>query len=594
MSVLVREENDVVAARQRARQIALLVGFGSHDQVRIATAVSEVARNAFQHAGSGRVEFTLTLAPHPPSLWITVTDRGPGIADLDSVLAGRHYGAASASIGLMGSRRLMDGFEIQSSPGNGTLVRLSKTLPADAPPLKPPAVASIAAQLAQEGLSAAREAEMQNHDLLETLESLRKRDVELERRHEELRRINSELEETNRGVVALYAELDEKAVALRNADELKGRFLRHVSHEFRTPLNSILALTQLLLRRTDGGLTAEQERQVGYIRHAAQELTELVNDLLDLAKVEAGKTEVHVSRINLAQLFGTLRGVMRPLVVSDTVSLIFEEPPTDLWFHSDESKVSQIVRNLVSNALKFTERGEVRVSAEVSEAWLKVSVSDTGIGIAPEHQEQIFQEFTQIASEIQGRVKGTGLGLPLSRKLALLLGGELAVTSHPGTGSVFTLKIPTTSVGGALPIRPITGSDCILIIDDDEAARYIVRQRFRGTQYRLIEAPGGIEGAERARFEHPALILLDLMMPDRNGFEVLDDLKRDPATRDIPVIIHTSRGLRESELERLADRHAGILPKGEFWPANILEYIRKLLGESGLFADEPVMGQVKS
>jgi CheY-like chemotaxis protein/anti-sigma regulatory factor (Ser/Thr protein kinase) len=280
---------------------------------------------------------------------------------------------------------------------------------------------------------------------------------------------------------------------------------------------------------------------------------------------------------------------MRPLLTGDAVALVFEDPPEDFVFDSDESKIAQILRNLISNALKFTERGEVRISSEVAGGWLQVSVADTGIGIAPEDRERIFQEFAQIDSKIQGRVKGTGLGLPLSRKLATLLGGELHMTSTPGRGSTFVLRIP---VGARDASSPAAGTepDSILIIDDDEAARYIIRQRFRGTRYRLLEAPGGVEGAERARFERPALTLLDLVMPDRSGFDVLDDLKSDPATRGIPVVIHTSRRLRQSDFDRLADRHAGVLPKEEFWPPEVMEYIKKLLGESDLFADERPLG----
>jgi signal transduction histidine kinase/CheY-like chemotaxis protein len=414
---------------------------------------------------------------------------------------------------------------------------------------------------------------------------LRQREQELEKRQTELRRINAELEETNRGVVALYAELDEKAGALRHADELKGRFLRHVSHEFRTPLNSIVALTGLLERGTDGDLTSEQARQVGYIRQAALDLTEMVNDLLDLAKVEAGKTEVHFTRIDLAQLFGALRGVMRPIVASDAVNLIIEDPRKPFTFDSDESKIGQILRNLVSNALKFTERGEVRVRSAVSGSWLEISVTDTGIGIAAEDRERIFQEFAQIDSAIQGRVKGTGLGLPLSRKLATLLNGDLTVESEPG-GSKFTLRIPVAAGGGESGADNEWRPDSILIIDDEEMARYIARQRFRGMRYRVIEAGGGVEGAERARFERPALILLDLMMPDRNGFDVIEDLKSDPQTRGIPVMIHTSLHLSELDLERLANRQAGLLPKHGSWPPGAREYIKNLLGETDLFSGE--------
>jgi signal transduction histidine kinase len=584
LTVLVREEVDVVAARQRARQIACLAGFSRQDQVRIATAVSEVARNAVQHAGGGRVEFALALAEQPQTLAVTITDHGPGITDLDAVLHAPPHSVGGAG-SLIGARRLMDRFEINSEPGQGTTVRFAKTLPPEAPRLNAAAVGAMSAQINREHISPAHEAQVENRDLLETLASLERREAELERRHAEVRRINSELEETNRGVVALYAELDEKAAALRHADDIKGRFLRHVSHEFRTPLNSILALTQLLLRHTDGPLASEQERQVGYIHRAAQDLTELVNDLLDLAKVEAGKTEVHLGVINLGQLFGTLRGLMRPLVTSDMVALIFDDPPELFTFESDESKLSQILRNLISNALKFTEHGEVRIAYQISDGWLNLSVSDTGIGIAPEYQERIFQEFAQVDHAIQGRVKGTGLGLPLSRKLAALIGGDVTVSSAPGAGSTFTLRVPLRSRAEAAGDG--TQPDSILIVDDDEAARYIVRQRFRGTHYRILEAPGGIEGAERARFERPALVLLDLVMPDRSGLDVLDDLKRDPTTSDIPIIIHTSHRLREFDLERLAGRHAGILPKGDVWPDETLDYIRKLLAEPQLFGDKP-------
>jgi CheY-like chemotaxis protein/two-component sensor histidine kinase len=391
--------------------------------------------------------------------------------------------------------------------------------------------------------------------------------------------------------VALYAELDERAAALRGANELKGRFLRHVSHEFRTPLNSIYALSQMLLRRMDGDLTLEQERQVGYIRQAAQDLTDMVNDLLDLAKVESGTTQVHYSQVYLGQVFRSLRGVMRPLVPSESVSLVFQEPPDNFCFRSDETKLAQILRNLISNALKFTEYGSVRVYYELAGSRLLLRVSDTGIGIAPEDHERIFQEFGQIHNPIQTRVKGTGLGLPLSRKMASLLGGELTVESQPGEGATFTLSLPFDVQEEEVPGEPATKTNVVLIIDDDASARYLVRQRFRGSPVQLIDAPGGIEGAERARFERPALILLDLSMPDRSGFDVLEDLKSDPSTVAIPVIVHTSRKLTQSDLERLGNRHAAILPKGETWPPSILNYIKSVLGEPELFNGEPASGQ---
>src|SRR5262249_20502651 len=204
---------------------------------------------------------------------------------------------------------------------------------------------------------ALEEVRQQNQELLRTL-------GELQKRQTELRQLNRELEDTNRGVVALYAELDEKADYLRRASEMKSRFLSNMSHEFRTPLNSIQSLARLLLDRSDGDLMPEQEKQVSYIRKAAEDLTELVNDLLDLAKVEAGKVIVRPTEFEAGPLFGALRGMLRPLLTHNaSVALVFEEPVGVPTLNTDESKVSQILRNFISNALKFTERGEVRVSA---------------------------------------------------------------------------------------------------------------------------------------------------------------------------------------------------------------------------------------
>ena len=588
VAVSLRQELDIVTARQRARQIAALAGFGNQDQVRIATAVSEIARNCVQYGGGGRAEFLLDLESRSQSLIVQVADCGPGIAELDSVMSGAYRSATGMGIGLAGTQRLMDTFHLESAPGRGTKVLFSKYLPGQAARLTLADVHRMTGRLAQNRPTALPEEVLaQNHELLEMLESANRRDLELESRQAELRRLNSELEETNRGVVALYAELDEAAKALRQADELKSRFLSHVSHEFRTPCNSILGLTNLLLRRADGDLTSEQEKQVGFIRKGAQGLLEMVNDLLDLAKVEAGKTEIHLHRIEVPQLIGALRGMMRPLAVNDAVALIVEDPQPGLTIVSDEAKVGQILRNLISNALKFTESGEVRVATKVVGSEIQISVSDTGIGIAPQDQERIFQEFAQVHGPIQKKVTGTGLGLPLSLKLTHLLGGSLTISSSPGEGSTFTLTLPIGDVEE--PRQPESGegqSDSILIIDDEESARYVLRSRLRDTRYRILEASNGAEGAERARFERPALILLDLSMPVRSGFEVLDDLKSDPSTREIPVVIHTSRALTEADYDRLGNRHVAILPKGADPSPHALERIRTILNEPDLFAAE--------
>lgn len=673
----IRYEQDVVQARQRTREIAEQLGFDVQDQARLATAVSEIARNAFQYAGGGTVEFS--VAGEPQSFLVQIQDQGSGIPDLASVLEGRYASETGMGLGIVGAKRLMDSFEMASLPA-GTTVIMGKALPKRAPRVTDQQLQQLRETVGRSPQSPYEEIQRQNQELLRALAELRKRE-------EELIRLNQELEDTNRGVVALYAELDEKADSLQKANELKTRFLSNMSHEFRTPLNSVLSLSRMLLSRMDGDLTSEQEKQVTFIHKAADGLSELVNDLLDLAKVEAGKIEVHPSAFQVSDLFATLRGMLRPLLVQGaSVSLIFEEPDGICPLYTDEGKVAQILRNFISNALKFTEQGEVRISAKQTDQTVTFSVADTGIGIAPDDQERIFEDFIQIASRLQTQVKGTGLGLPLSRKLAELLGGSVSVSSHLGKGSTFSATIPIAhpeataalplwqstwqlqpdrlpilaiedqaetlfiyekhlqeskyqliaartleqarqaleqlrpaailldimlegqngwtflrelkgAETGAIPIIVITvidnqkqamalGADgflikpvdrlllldklnrlishqpqTILLIDDDPADRYIVKQLLTRSSLNTLEATSAREGLELARLEQPAAIVLDLVMPEMNGFEVLDRLKRDPATRLIPVIIHTSTQLDAAAQSSLAQQTVAILSK---------------------------------
>jgi signal transduction histidine kinase len=268
--------------------------------------------------------------------------------------------------------------------------------------------------------------------------------ADLLRRDEELEALRMELDETNRGVVALYAELDDKAAALRQVSDLKSRFLSYMSHEFRTPLGAIRSMSRILLDRLDGPLTPEQEKQVRFVESSALELTEMVNDLLDLAKIEAGRISVSPAWFAMVDLFAALRGMFKPILANRAVSLVFEEPVNAPQIFSDDKRLSQILRNFISNAIKFTTTGEVRVIAHSnSPGWITFAVKDTGIGIAAENLSSLFQDFTQVASPMQKYYHGTGLGLSLSRRLAELLGGSVAVQSELGRGSTFSVTIPT-------------------------------------------------------------------------------------------------------------------------------------------------------
>ncbi len=669
----IRFENDVVIARQKTRAIAAALKFDSQDQIRIATAVSEIARNTFQYGGGGTAEFRVDDSRK--MLLVTLRDRGRGINNLDEIMAGKYVSQTGMGLGIVGAKRLMDHFQIETKPGGGTTVVLGKEIPHQAARVGSAELKAVLASIEHASQDPYEEVKQQNKDLLNTLQQLREK-------QEELAQLNRELDETNRGVVALYAELNERADFLQQASELKTRFLSNMSHEFRTPLNSIMALSQILLDRLDGDLGMEQERQVRYICNSAKDLTELVNDLLDLAKVEAGKVTLRPSTFNVTSLFAALRGMLRPLLSQNSsVVLTFEDGDSIPELYSDEAKVSQILRNFISNALKFTERGEVRVSAALGENGTVIfSVADTGIGIAAEDQERIFQEWTQIEGKLQRTVKGTGLGLPLSKKFAQLLGGDVSVKSEPGLGSTFFATIPLNFAGEteivsvpelereldaakspvlivednaetlfiyekylkgtrfqAIPaksikeahqalgsFRPVAivldvllqgehswellqelkrsvpdmnipvfvvtvidnrekalalGADGfhtkpvdrhwliqnlqnavwnlqarkLLVIDDEEVSRYLVRSVLAQTNVRIIEAATGRDGLQKAKDEQPAMIILDLSMPDSSGFEVLRRLKENPHTSAIPVIIHTSKVLDDHEREMLSD-----------------------------------------
>ncbi|MEO8154152.1 MAG: ATP-binding protein [Rhizobacter sp.] len=252
-----------------------------------------------------------------------------------------------------------------------------------------------------------------------------------------------ELEATNHGVLALYAELDTQANQLREATELKSRFLAYMSHEFRTPLSSIRSLSRLLLDRVDGPLTDEQETQVRFIQSSAADFSEMVDDLLDLAKVEAGRIEISPEWFEMVDLFSALRGMFKPVLTNPEVSLVFEEPDSSAPLFTDDKKLSQILRNFISNALKFTLKGEVRVSAKQNaDLTITFAVTDTGIGIAKEFHHAIFHDFAQVDSPIQKRLRGTGLGLSLSKRLAEVLGGTVHLESDLGQGSTFFVTVP--------------------------------------------------------------------------------------------------------------------------------------------------------
>jgi signal transduction histidine kinase len=438
LTVRLRVEQDIFIARQLGREVTRAVGLESQDQTRVATALSEVARLVLAAGRDADLVFAISTDRAPTLL---VETRYPVSGD-----------AARLSPQLRQVGRLVDTMEVGDDEG-GTVVRMYRRLPPTAATMISDRMDDIRADL--EGHVPGTpfdELVVQNQQLVAALDELRSQRDDLARLNAELEETNrgvmalyhqlsDELEETNRGVVALYGELDEKSVQLRTVSEAKSRFLANVSHELRAPVTAIIGLSRLLADESSDPLTAEQHRQVELIRSSATDLLALVNDLLDLAKAEAGRVDPTWTEVDLRAVFGQLRGTLRPLATRPEVEFVVEEPGVSTM-RTDEVLLAQVLRNLLTNALKFTAAGSVRLTAERVGNDVEFMVADTGTGIPAELHERIFEEFFQVPGSKALTGKGTGLGLPYARRLVSVLGGAMRVSSEPGKGSTFTVCLP--------------------------------------------------------------------------------------------------------------------------------------------------------
>ncbi|WP_053232362.1 ATP-binding protein [Sandaracinus amylolyticus] len=396
-------------------------------------------------------------------------------------------------------------------------------------------------------------------DALREVDSLNR---ELARQGRELLRVNHELSESNRGIVQLHDELAQRAEEAATSAEVKSRLVANVSHEFRTPIHSILGLSQLLLDETDGPLTEEQRTQVRFVRSAAEELALLVNDMLDLARLESGIASVRASKFSIGELFETLRGMLRPLLPADSrVQLSIDAPAEDVVLETDRGKIAQVLRNLVTNGIKYTEQGEVRVDVTASATDVRIAVVDTGMGISPNDLPRVFEEFYRAPAA--AHLRGTGLGLPLSRKLAELLGGAIEVESELGKGSSFTLVLPRVhpEVRTVEEIRA-RGSvrdpsrQAVLVVEDDRKTIFVYERYLSLAGYQVIPARSIADARALLNEVNPAAIVLDIMLEGETSWEFLSEVKSSPATRDIPVLVVTVMN---------REQKARALGADEFW-----------------------------
>jgi signal transduction histidine kinase/DNA-binding response OmpR family regulator len=375
-------------------------------------------------------------------------------------------------------------------------------------------------------------------------DATRKLSLEIARRNEELNSKNEELEKAYR---------------------VKSDFLSSMSHELRTPLNSIIGFSSVLLGPTGDPVTPDQRMALGKVLKNGQHLLQLINDILDLSKVESGRMTVSVESDDAISVVSSCTMIVEPLIKQKGLQLTQDIQPNLPTLMTDIVKIRQILVNLLSNAAKFTEKGEINIRVRENNGLISFAVRDSGIGIEKKNFNLVFEEFQQVDNSSTRKYKGTGLGLPIARKLARLLGGDLTVDSEYGKGSTFTLTIPPslsqqqseTVIPKIVPKKPeltpqpvvsrpahggtaaASGGVQILSIDDDPDVIEILRKYLVPEGYSVVGALSGDEGIEMAAKMKPALITLDIMMPKKDGWQVLRELKSNSATKDIPVVIHS-------------------------------------------------------
>jgi CheY-like chemotaxis protein/CHASE3 domain sensor protein len=457
-------------------------------------------------------------------------------------------------------------------------------------------------QQAEELQAGQEELRVSNEELEEQGRVLKESQAQMESQQAELEQINTQLEEQTNlledqrdALAKSHGVLTAKSTELQRANEYKSEFLANMSHELRTPLNSTLILAKLLADNKDGNLTAQQVKFAQTITSAGNDLLSLINDVLDLSRIEAGKVEVAPEAVSVARTVDGLIKTFQP--AADQKRLRFSttvEPGVPEQIETDPQRLGQILKNLLSNALKFTEKGEIALRIfSAAPGQVSFAVRDTGVGIARHQQEVIFEAFRQADGSIHRKFGGTGLGLSISRDLASLLGGAISVQSEPAAGSVFTLTLPVTYSGPALADAELPqhmtaaaaaptsapadrigepaeswandapgpamveddresltrGGRSVLAVEDDVSFALILRDLARELGFQCVVTHGANDGLTAALKYQPSAILLDINLPDHSGLGVLDQLKRNPQTRHIPVHVVSVSDYRQEALE---------------------------------------------
>jgi signal transduction histidine kinase/CheY-like chemotaxis protein len=382
----------------------------------------------------------------------------------------------------------------------------------------------------------------------------------------------------------VFRQLEDKSHQLEIASRHKSEFLASMSHELRTPLNAVIGFSDVLLERMFGELNERQDEYLRDIRDSGRHLLELINEILDLSKVEAGRMELDPAQLALLPVLEHGLAMVRERAERTGVSLELTTDPAVDTVWADELKLKQVVLNLLTNAVKFTDAsGSVSVAARRNGDVAEVTVRDTGVGIADDDRERIFEAFQRGGRGVRTSTEGTGLGLTLSKRIVELHGGRLWMESTVGEGSLFGFSIPLAPAATPASLPPTTaaavaedGRRTVVVIDDDPLDLDLVEAVLAPEGYTVVRAASGEDGVRLVRHEHPLVVLLDLRMPDMDGFEVAERLRADPETASVPIIVLTHMEMTRADRDRLAGRVDHLAQKGDLDRAALVELVGRL------------------